>query len=199
MRRPRIWVDPESAALPRSSVPRPLLRWIPFAIVSLVIVSLFAFVRFQSPQFQPYESPPGQHKLPSRPYPASRPVQPPHRQDQNWSARADKVKQAFVHAYDGYRQYALPDDELRPLSGTGINKQVISSQIRLLDVDGILNSKSLNGWGLSIFDALDTMWVMALNDTFDDALEIVADSTFVSPGVRRRPPSSHVNLISHTS
>ncbi|KAG6869228.1 hypothetical protein C0993_009092 [Termitomyces sp. T159_Od127] len=187
MRRPQIWVDPEAATLPRSSVPRPLLRCIPCAILSLAIFSVFAVVRLQT---KPYVPPLGQHKLHPRPSPTSTPVQqmtpPPYRPDPKWSDRAEKVKQAFVHAYDGYRQYALPDDELRPLSGTSINKQVTSSQIRLLDVDG--NSKSLNGWGLTIFDALDTMWVMGLNASFDDALEIVADTTFVSPTVRRQPP-----------
>ncbi|KNZ74566.1 Mannosyl-oligosaccharide alpha-1,2-mannosidase isoform A [Termitomyces sp. J132] len=184
-RRPRIWVDPESAALPPASVPfigRPLLRWITWAAISLVLVLVFGIFRFQTPEHHAYVPPPyipGQHKSRLRPPPplpwkhqGPRPgpssPERPTVTDPKWSARADKVKQAFVHAYDGYRQHALPDDELRPISGTGIN--------------------NLNGWGLTVFDALDTMWVMGLNDTFDDALEIIAGSTFISPRSDRFVP-----------
>lgn len=34
----------------------------------------------------------------------------------NWPARADAVKQAFVHAYHGYEAHAFPEDELLPLT-----------------------------------------------------------------------------------
>jgi mannosyl-oligosaccharide alpha-1,2-mannosidase len=30
--------------------------------------------------------------------------------------RADAVREAFRHAWSGYRQYAFPHDELRPVS-----------------------------------------------------------------------------------
>ncbi|KAG6890086.1 hypothetical protein C0995_012035 [Termitomyces sp. Mi166 len=173
-RRPRIWADPESATPPSSvtCIGRPLLRRITWAVISLVIVSIFTISRFLTPQYHAYVPPPyipGQHESHPRPppplpwiHPGPRPIQNvPTGTDPKWSARADKVKEAFVHAYDGYRHHAFPNDELRPVSGTGIN--------------------SLNGWGLSLFDALDTMWVMGLHDTFNDTLEIIANSTFISP------------------
>ena len=39
-----------------------------------------------------------------------------------WEERAAQVKQAFLHAYRGYLQYANGHDELRPLSFIGVNK-----------------------------------------------------------------------------
>jgi hypothetical protein len=35
---------------------------------------------------------------------------------QGWPERAHRVRNAFVHAYDAYEQYAFPHDELKPLS-----------------------------------------------------------------------------------
>ncbi|KAF8074901.1 glycoside hydrolase family 47 protein [Lyophyllum atratum] len=77
-----------------------------------------------------------------------------------WASRAGKVRDAFVHAYEGYRKHALPDDELLPVSGKKIN--------------------NFNGWGVTVFDSLDTMWIMGLNELFHDALEVVAHATFVN-------------------
>ena len=36
----------------------------------------------------------------------------------DWAARANAVKQAFVHAYHGYDTYAFPGDELLPLTNS---------------------------------------------------------------------------------
>jgi len=38
------------------------------------------------------------------------------RQDAEASERAEAVKEAFQHAWRGYRQYAFPHDELHPVS-----------------------------------------------------------------------------------
>ena len=47
-------------------------------------------------------------------------LQPPvHAHDDTlWSIRADQVKDAFRHAYAGYREHALTHDELTPVSGS---------------------------------------------------------------------------------
>lgn len=37
--------------------------------------------------------------------------------------RAAAVKEAFVHAWDGYERYAFPADELRPLTYGGSNSR----------------------------------------------------------------------------
>ncbi len=42
--------------------------------------------------------------------------------DFTWSERAQKVKDAFVHAYAGYKTYAFGMDELRSVSNGGVNK-----------------------------------------------------------------------------
>ncbi|KAF8268722.1 glycoside hydrolase [Lactarius quietus] len=57
-----------------------------------------------------------------------------------------------------YLTYAAPHDELRPLTRGPVD--------------------NFNGWGVSIIDSLDTMWLMGLYDEFDDALAFVANATF---------------------
>ncbi|KAI9277179.1 glycoside hydrolase [Phascolomyces articulosus] len=74
--------------------------------------------------------------------------------------RADYVVNAFKHAWSGYRQYAWGHDELRPLTnGT---------------------SDSRNGWGASIFDGLDTMLIMGLEEEYQEALEHVKNVDWFS-------------------
>ncbi|KAI9498280.1 glycoside hydrolase [Zychaea mexicana] len=67
--------------------------------------------------------------------------------------RTDVIVNAFKHAWNGYRQHAWGHDELRPLSnGT---------------------SDTRNGWGASIFDGLDTIIIMGLEEEYHQALEHV--------------------------
>ena len=80
-----------------------------------LIFAQFGSVPFRSgPPFPP----------PSRPPPGFRP--PPFDGSQagpeEWAARAEKVKEAFLHAYHGYEKYASPNDELLPLSNGSVNK-----------------------------------------------------------------------------
>ncbi|KAI9283375.1 glycoside hydrolase [Sporodiniella umbellata] len=65
--------------------------------------------------------------------------------------RAEAVRSAFQHAWKGYSAYAYGHDELAPIS----NKV----------------SDSRNGWGASIFDGLDTMIIMGLDDDYNRAVE----------------------------
>lgn len=37
---------------------------------------------------------------------------------------------------------------------------------------------SFNGWGVSVFDSLDTMWIMGLYELFEEGLEVVSKATF---------------------
>lgn len=55
------------------------------------------------------------------PAPPEEPLPPPP-PAVNWTARAEQVKQAFLHAYHGYEEFASPADELLPLSNKSINK-----------------------------------------------------------------------------
>ncbi|XP_050231469.1 mannosyl-oligosaccharide 1,2-alpha-mannosidase MNS3 [Mercurialis annua] len=69
--------------------------------------------------------------------------------DLKWKGREQKVKEAFIHAWSGYKKYAMGYDELMPLTHRG--------------VDG------LGGLGATIVDALDTAMIM-------DADEIVSEA-----------------------
>ncbi|RDB20921.1 Endoplasmic reticulum mannosyl-oligosaccharide 1,2-alpha-mannosidase [Hypsizygus marmoreus] len=171
-RRPHIFVDPESAAPPKaqSFVGRPLLRWISWSAVCVValwifVPSLVDFAR-PSPSFD-YPPPPPhnhgeEHRPPRPPHPHPIPPPPPPNHPEAhptmWAGRAARVREAFVHAYSGYREHALPYDELRPVAGGKVN--------------------NFNGWGVTLFDSLDTMWIMGLNDMFRDSIEVVARTTF---------------------
>uniref|UniRef100_A0A087XS82 alpha-1,2-Mannosidase n=1 Tax=Poecilia formosa TaxID=48698 RepID=A0A087XS82_POEFO len=67
--------------------------------------------------------------------------------------RMEAVREAFRHAWKGYKEYAWGHDELRPVS------------------------RSYSEWfglGLTLIDALDTMWILDLKQEFEEAREWVA-------------------------
>ncbi|XP_077251003.1 alpha-mannosidase 3 isoform X2 [Tasmannia lanceolata] len=66
-----------------------------------------------------------------------------------WTSRQGKVKEAFIHAWSGYRNYAMGYDELMPLSRRG--------------VDG------LGGLGATIVDSLDTAMIMGIDEIVSEA------------------------------
>jgi mannosyl-oligosaccharide alpha-1,2-mannosidase len=73
-------------------------------------------------------------------------------------ARAEAVKEAFLHSWSGYHRYAFPHDELRPLTNTA--------------------GDSRNGWGASAIDALSTAIVMDLAEPVNQILDHVAKINF---------------------
>ncbi|KAH6916030.1 mannosyl-oligosaccharide alpha-1,2-mannosidase [Coprinopsis sp. MPI-PUGE-AT-0042] len=75
-----------------------------------------------------------------------------------WDSRANAVKDAFVYAYEGYTKHAEGYDELLPIKGGRVN--------------------NFNGWGTTLFDALDTMWIMGLDDKFQQSLVKIAKCRF---------------------
>ncbi|TRM60794.1 glycoside hydrolase family 47 protein [Schizophyllum amplum] len=75
-----------------------------------------------------------------------------------WDNRAERVKKAFQHAYHGWEQYAAPHDELKPISNT--------------------YQDNFNGWGVTVFDGLDTMALMKLDHEYKRALKHVEDVEF---------------------
>jgi len=97
------------------------------------------------------------HGLPPSPLGHYSP-RPPPRTSKKWGARADAVRHAFLHAYAGYKEYAGQSDELLPLSESAVN--------------------NFNGWGVTLIDGLDTMWIMGLHREFYQAIPIVANMTF---------------------
>lgn len=77
-------------------------------------------------------------------------------QDQN--ARADAVIEMFRFAWDGYYAYAYPHDDLLPKNNSW--------------------SDSRNGWGLLMFDALDTAIIMEQKDIVNIILDYVPTVDF---------------------
>ncbi|PHU25789.1 Mannosyl-oligosaccharide 1,2-alpha-mannosidase MNS3 [Capsicum chinense] len=71
------------------------------------------------------------------------------RKEPEWVARQQKVKDAFIHAWSGYKAYAMGHDELMPLSRRG--------------VDG------LGGLGATVIDALDTAMIMGADEVVYEA------------------------------
>lgn len=66
-----------------------------------------------------------------------------------WITRQQKVKEAFTHAWSGYKKYAMGYDELMPVSQQGI--------------DG------LGGLGATVVDALDTAMIMGIDEVVAEA------------------------------
>lgn len=72
--------------------------------------------------------------------------------------RQKMVRNAFLHAWGGYKKHAWGHDELKPVSKTA--------------------QDPFNGWGASIVDALDTLLVMGLPGEYDLARQHVRDIDF---------------------
>jgi mannosyl-oligosaccharide alpha-1,2-mannosidase len=64
--------------------------------------------------------------------------------------RAEAVREAFRHAWTGYRKYAFPHDEVKP------------------DTYGFDDSR--NGWGATAVDALSTAILMGHQDIVEDII-----------------------------
>ncbi|KAF2481934.1 glycosyl hydrolase family 47-domain-containing protein [Neohortaea acidophila] len=64
-----------------------------------------------------------------------------------------QIQEAAMHSWAGYRQFAFGHDEVMPVSG-GTNDP-------------------FNGWGATLVDGLDTLWVMGLQRDFEEAVEQV--------------------------
>ncbi|XP_029960603.1 mannosidase, alpha, class 1B, member 1b [Salarias fasciatus] len=74
--------------------------------------------------------------------------QEPRPTNQSEANRLEVVRDAFRHAWKGYKEFAWGHDELRPIS------------------------KSYSEWfglGLTLIDALDTMWILGLKEEFEEA------------------------------
>jgi mannosyl-oligosaccharide alpha-1,2-mannosidase len=72
--------------------------------------------------------------------------------------RLSAVKEAFLHSWQGYKRNAWLQDEVAPLSGKSNN--------------------GLGGWGATLIDSLDTLWIMGLKRDFSDAVSAVEHVDF---------------------
>nr|XP_058929332.1 endoplasmic reticulum mannosyl-oligosaccharide 1,2-alpha-mannosidase-like isoform X2 [Kogia breviceps] len=103
--------------------------------------------------------PPRKAEAPPRPSPqALRPRSRPAPQNERQKA----VVAAFRHAWAGYRKFAWGHDELKPVS------------------------KSFSEWfglGLTLIDALDTMWILGLKKEFEEARRWVSQKLLFQKNV----------------
>ena len=70
------------------------------------------------------------------------------------------IKAVAGNAWKGYREFAFPHDEIKP----------ISAKV----------SDPFNGWGATLVDSLDTLWVMGMEDEFEDAIQAVYNIDFTT-------------------
>ncbi|KAI0796069.1 glycoside hydrolase [Abortiporus biennis] len=140
--------------------------------ISAGLFLLFLTIRqhdlsFQRPFGYPHDDFPDHPPPPpfDRPYPPPfhRPPPPGHKPPHSspatfWGTRANDVREAFLHAYRGYINHAFPHDELLSLSNGHVD--------------------NFNGWGVTLIDGLDTMWIMGLHDEFAQTIPFVANMTF---------------------
>ncbi|KAD6794817.1 hypothetical protein E3N88_05713 [Mikania micrantha] len=70
--------------------------------------------------------------------------------------RREKVKDAMLHAWTSYENYAWGHDELQPQSKNGVD--------------------SFGGLGATLIDSLDTLYIMGLDEQFQKAKEWIASS-----------------------
>uniref|UniRef100_A0A672SKJ5 alpha-1,2-Mannosidase n=1 Tax=Sinocyclocheilus grahami TaxID=75366 RepID=A0A672SKJ5_SINGR len=76
--------------------------------------------------------------------------------------RVEAVREAFRHAWNGYKAFAWGHDELKPISKT---------------------HGEWFGLGLTLIDALDTMWILGLKDEFAEARKWVETELLFSKNV----------------
>ena len=70
------------------------------------------------------------------------------------------IKEAFKHAWSGYRQYAWLHDEVKPVSGG--------------------RRDPFCGWAATLVDALDTLAIMGLDEEFAEATEALSQIEFTT-------------------
>ena len=72
--------------------------------------------------------------------------------------RRAKVKNVFERAWSGYVEHAWLEDELKPISGK--------------------HETTFGGWGATLVDSLDTLWIMGMEDEFATAIEAASRIDF---------------------
>lgn len=70
------------------------------------------------------------------------------------------IKAEFNHAWAGYKKVAFGHDEVRPISAAV--------------------EDPFNGWGATLVDALDTLWIMDLKEEFSEAVDMVKKIDFTT-------------------
>lgn len=86
--------------------------------------------------------------------------------------RREAVKEAFLHAWNGYKKHAWGKDEVTPITGKHDNP--------------------FGGWAATLVDSLDSLLIMGLTDDFEKALEVVEQIDF------HTTETKHINVFETT-
>jgi mannosyl-oligosaccharide alpha-1,2-mannosidase len=81
-------------------------------------------------------------------------------------ARRDAVQATFRRCWASYRRLAWGHDELAPLSGT--------------------SRDPYGGWGATLVDSLDTLWIMGMREEFEEAVGRAVRISFLPREIARR-------------
>lgn len=90
-------------------------------------------------------------------------VQHKFKKSSNKGADTDRlavIKAAAEHAWSGYRDMAWGHDEVKPVSGKNVDP--------------------FNGWGATLVDGLDTLWIMGMKTEFEEAVKFVGTIDFTT-------------------
>jgi mannosyl-oligosaccharide alpha-1,2-mannosidase len=74
------------------------------------------------------------------------------------ASRQRAVRKEFIHAWTGYQDHGWMADSLRPLTGRTENQ--------------------FCGWSATLVDALDTLWIMQLDEEFEEAVNATLNIDF---------------------
>ena len=83
--------------------------------------------------------------------------------------RREAVKASFRRSWASYRKHAWTHDEIAPVTGTKKDR--------------------FGGWGATLVDGLDTLWIMGMKDEFSEAVAAAAKINF------NKVPSEEINLF----
>ena len=86
--------------------------------------------------------------------------------------RLAAVEEAFLHSWEGYKRNAWLQDEVAPLSGEASNW--------------------LGGWGATLVDSLDTLWIIGLKKEFATAVSYIKTIDFTTT------PLDEINVFETT-
>ncbi|RAR05698.1 alpha-mannosidase IC [Stemphylium lycopersici] len=78
------------------------------------------------------------------------------------TARREAVKKTFQRCWSSYRSLAWMKDELAPISGG--------------------SKDTFGGWGATLVDSLDTLWIMGMKDEFAEAVDAAVSIDFSPRG-----------------
>ncbi|KAL8959962.1 MAG: hypothetical protein Q9193_003253 [Seirophora villosa] len=88
-------------------------------------------------------------------------------------AKLNQIKQTFAFAWDGYRKNAWMQDELSPVSGNFRN--------------------TFCGWGATLVDSLDSLWILGMKKEFEEAAEAVGKIDFTT-SIRSELPLFEITI-----